>query len=347
MGYNQNKISALNMSYPLGVRYLRLLRCVSSLCNLTGIPFSHIIEHLKSNFGFERNQKNTSDMITNSIIEINSQRKRALDGKNITVLLNKTCFNETTGDTCKSTNNSSNGLCNLFRNKILKNLAWIPWLRGKFSLGSKSQVNQKNSVQKPQEALISEYNSIAPQIESYSRELFAILDSKLRDEENNIAFPFQQRIKTVHSIIEKINRLNLSIKSITEMQDLVGFRIVTIFERDIERISKIIEENFNVVRSYHKNKGKNGDNFNYSSLHFVVGFPKNSISFHSRPINMNILTEIQLMTLAQFTYAKASHALHYKKDKQISPNSIRALQRTSVLLETVDLEFERILEDNK
>jgi hypothetical protein len=53
--------------------------------------------------------------------------------------------------------------------------------------------------------------------------------------------------------------------------------------------------------------------------------------------------EIQVRTLAQHMWAAASHKLQYKQEEAVPAEIRRAVHRVSALLETVDLEFERVL----
>ena len=55
------------------------------------------------------------------------------------------------------------------------------------------------------------------------------------------------------------------------------------------------------------------------------------------------LAEIQVRTLAQHIWAAASHELQYKQEQSVPPAVRRAIYRVSALLETVDLELDRVL----
>ena len=57
--------------------------------------------------------------------------------------------------------------------------------------------------------------------------------------------------------------------------------------------------------------------------------------------------EIQVRTVAQHIWAAASHILQYKRETGVPPPIRRSIYRVSALLETVDLEFERVLEERK
>src|SRR5437016_5709525 len=57
-----------------------------------------------------------------------------------------------------------------------------------------------------------------------------------------LAFPIQHRVKAWSSISEKLQRVRLSLTSLRDLQDLVGFRIVLQFRRDVERVCGLIEK---------------------------------------------------------------------------------------------------------
>jgi len=65
-----------------------------------------------------------------------------------------------------------------------------------------------------------------------------------------LAFPVQHRVKAWSSIAEKLVRVRLALKELRELQDLVGFRIVLQFRRDVERVCSLTEKTFKVVNRY-------------------------------------------------------------------------------------------------
>ena len=67
------------------------------------------------------------------------------------------------------------------------------------------------------------------------------------------------------------------------------------------------------------------------------------VSVLIKPHHGDLYAEIQLRTLAQHIWAEVSHELQYKTKIDVPDNLIRPIYRASALLETVDLEFERLL----
>jgi len=337
MGYNQNRIAALNTSKPLGVRYKSFLRCVSSICNLSGLSFKTVLNTINPTFTVPGNKANLAELIYNSMDKLDSHRS----GRNIIRFEQKVIIAAEL-----STNGLGQDHAHSNENAFPKCFYCINAYLSKQLKSVKTQVENFRTSRQVKIELYKEYRLLTPVIESRAKELFHTINVKLKHEEKCLAFPVQHRIKTWDSINEKIGRVKFPMKSVTEMQDLIGFRVVTVFERDIYKIIKIVEKNYNVVRKYLPKKHK-GENNYYTSLHIVIDSHKHGFLIPRSNAEKKILTEIQIMTLAQYTFAKASHLLHYKKNAPITENSIRALQRTSALLETVDLEFERILEDHQ
>jgi len=58
-----------------------------------------------------------------------------------------------------------------------------------------------------------------------------------------------------------------------------------------------------------------------------------------------IRVELQVRTLAQHIWAAASHKLQYKHEASVPLPLRRSIYRASALLETVDLEFDRLLQE--
>jgi hypothetical protein len=56
-----------------------------------------------------------------------------------------------------------------------------------------------------------------------------------------------------------------------------------------------------------------------------------------------VIFEVQIRTLPQHMWAEASHMLQYKQENVVPSEVRRSIHRISALLETVDLEFERLL----
>lgn len=165
--------------------------------------------------------------------------------------------------------------------------------------------------------------------------------------ENNItlAIPISYRIKEWSSITNKIQGKEFAYKELADVNDLAGIRIIALFQSDVIKIQKILRDNFELKREEDTTSRLSENQFGYGSIHFEVTLPENWVSIPSNLRFKSLITEIQLRTVAQHAWAAASHVLNYKKEKDVPLPVKRAINRVAALLETVDLEFERVLID--
>ena len=170
--------------------------------------------------------------------------------------------------------------------------------------------------------------------------------SNLFDEnEITLGVPLEIRIKEFSSIENKIERKNLSLNSIYELGDLVGVRSILLFERDAYKSSSLIEDKFDIVEKVIGDSRLDINQFGYNSDHYIIKIPKNWLEVPSfRGLGI-LKAEIQVRTMAQHIWAAASHKLQYKREESVPVPLRRAISRVSALLETVDIEFSRVLKE--
>lgn len=192
-----------------------------------------------------------------------------------------------------------------------------------------------------------QYTSVCDVAERFKNELCHELIKLIDDNGLKLGFPIQKRIKTWSSIKDKLLDQNLKLKSIKQLQDLIGLRIVFLYKRDLKLIENIIQKTFVVKKRYDTSDRLAENQFGYSSIHFVIQFPKEWLKVPSLSEFGEFSAEIQIRTLAQHIWSEVSHELQYKTKEDVPLNLIRPIYRTSALLETVDLEFERLLQERE
>ena len=153
----------------------------------------------------------------------------------------------------------------------------------------------------------------------------------------------ESRVKQWSSIEEKIERKALNLAAITDLDDLVGIRIILLFVRDLDRVDKAIHDTFEVLSAEDTGERLSDTQFGYHSRHYIIRIPD---AWKDVPVFRRLRAlkaEVQVRTLAQHIWAAASHKLQYKQEDSIPLPVRRTIHRVSALLETVDLEFERVL----
>jgi ppGpp synthetase/RelA/SpoT-type nucleotidyltranferase len=183
--------------------------------------------------------------------------------------------------------------------------------------------------------------------EQFADEISHQLNHLLENEHISLSFPIQHRVKTWISIAEKLEHKSLSLLKLTELSDLIGLRIILQFKRDVDKVCRLISSNFTVLEQYDTQERLKENEFGYSSIHFVITLPESWLAIPTLSHMQGLRAEIQVRTTAQHIWASASHLLQYKNEKSIPPSIRRTIHRVSALLETVDLEFERVLEQRE
>lgn len=127
--------------------------------------------------------------------------------------------------------------------------------------------------------------------------------------------PFESiecRLKSVPSIIEKLNRkgLELSAESIEKnLNDVAGIRVICSFPEDIYILAEELcsQDDIRLIarKDYIKDPKPNG----YRSLHLIVEIP---IFLMTEKKFMRV--EVQFRTIAMDFWASLEHKLKYKKD---------------------------------
>ena len=191
--------------------------------------------------------------------------------------------------------------------------------------------------------LEAEYKNNAPLAMRFIDELCHQLTQLLDNELIFLSFPIQHRLKSWQSISAKLEKKSVALDKITDLSDLAGLRIILQFRRDIEKVCRLINANFKVVEQYDTLERLKEDQFGYSSIHFIVELPEKWLTIPTLSKMSGLRAEIQVRTTAQHIWATASHTLQYKYEESVPPTIRRAIYRVSALLETVDLEFERVL----
>lgn len=151
-------------------------------------------------------------------------------------------------------------------------------------------------------------------------------------EESKIGYQsISSRVKGEESLARKLNRPDKTYESLWDVTDLVGIRVVTFFEDNIDEIASLIERSFEIDYQHSTNKMNiaEHDRFGYRSLHYICHL-KEDPSFRF---------EIQIRTILQHAWAEIEHDLGYKAGDLASQKIRRRFSRIAGLLEIADQEF--------
>jgi ppGpp synthetase/RelA/SpoT-type nucleotidyltranferase len=195
------------------------------------------------------------------------------------------------------------------------------------------------------EELVSSYWSARPTYEAFVDNVGTLLVSLLRTEGVD-HLPIEKRTKTIESFRAKLIRPEKEEKyrTLTDMTDLAGIRIVVYYEKDVERICNTIRMNFLVdeANSTDKTGIIDPDRFGYLSKHFVVSHGKRRRDLPENTQFADLKAEIQIRTVVQHAWAAIDRRLRYNNEADIPRELRRKLFRISALLELADKEFSEV-----
>lgn len=150
---------------------------------------------------------------------------------------------------------------------------------------------------------------------------------------------FHCRVKTLESLRAKVARPERTYRDLDEITDLIGVRIITYFEDQVEEVGRLLEEHLamDLHHSIDKRTPDHPTQFGYRSLHYVCRLPEELRREGAPP-----LFEIQIRTILQHAWAEIEHDLGYKTPVAIPEGIRRKLSRIAGLLEIADEEFVEI-----
>ncbi|MCG7287646.1 hypothetical protein MHY85_16900 [Cellulomonas sp. ACRRI] len=177
------------------------------------------------------------------------------------------------------------------------------------------------------------YESLEHRVETLVRDLLAAdgLD----------VIQVETRTKTVRSFIEKIKRKRREeTNPFDSITDLVGIRVITYYQDDVERVGHILRREFSVNDNDSPGEeGLRADHFGYRSSHYVatIGAPREKLVEWEPYAGLKI--EFQVRTALQHAWAAVSHKVDYKSAESAPADIRRRLYRLSALFELADEQF--------
>ena len=154
----------------------------------------------------------------------------------------------------------------------------------------------------------------------------------------------EHRIKTEKSLRGKLVLKGGKYKSITDITDIFGVRIITFYTTDVDKVAAIAKSIFNVDwnDSVDKRKLHELTSFGYNSLHYICRLPKTLVDDPEMPELNEIPFELQMRTALQHVWSTIEHDIGYKGAVKMPTEYRRQFSRLSGMLELIDDEFSRL-----
>ena len=193
------------------------------------------------------------------------------------------------------------------------------------------------------EMILDEYRERIPVFER----LRSIVTERLRqclNENNIVVTSLESRIKTEASLTGKLELKGYKYNCLDDITDILGVRIVTFFNDEVDVISALIEKMFEIDwdNTVDKRKMLEIDRFGYMSLHYICRLPKALYHDAEMPLLNEVRFELQMRSALQHVWANMQHDIGYKSDVEIPHEYQRSMTRLAGILELADEQFSLI-----
>jgi len=194
------------------------------------------------------------------------------------------------------------------------------------------QVESKVNLDAHGEMLLRQYRELRPTLQQLSDEASHLLRQAL-NEQGIYVTAIEHRVKTEKSLIGKLELKGAKYKSIDDITDLVGLRIITFYTDEVDKVAVIAKRIFDIdwKESVDKRKLHELDAFGYNSLHYICRLKTGGPRF-----------ELQMRTALQHVWSTIEHDTGYKGDVKIPREYMRQFSRLAGMMELIDDEFSRL-----
>ncbi len=150
------------------------------------------------------------------------------------------------------------------------------------------------------------------------------------------------RAKSPTSFSEKSKRMeNGKLKynrPLSEIQDIIGARIIVFYKDDVSTVSAVITRYFQPIEE-RELVPESQWAFGYFGKHFVLPVPGDVTPAGVDRANLPSFFELQIKTLFQHAWSEANHDLGFKAPTTLTPDQQRRLAYTAAQAWGADQEF--------
>ena len=140
------------------------------------------------------------------------------------------------------------------------------------------------------------------------------------------------RVKSIRSILEKINRKKVPFERMEEeVEDIAGIRIICQFTEDIRTVVDAIRRRTDITVVSEKDYLTRPKDSGYRSFHMIVAYTVQRPGGPKR-----LLVEIQIRTMAMNFWATTEHSLQYKYKGSIPAGVVGRLSEAADAITKLD-----------
>lgn len=194
------------------------------------------------------------------------------------------------------------------------------------------------------------YSSNIRLLEDANKSFVSLINALVNHAGNIPTSKIEGRVKDKEECIRKFNRKyrisleeeNVAYSIKDHISDLIGLRIVCLYEDDIDKIKSVLSKHFEVIDITDKiSKIENTEGeFGYKGLHLDLRIADNRKNLPEYDAYSNFNFEVQIRTIIQDSWSVLDHKIKYKKS---IPNRLkRRINTLAALFELADREFKEI-----
>lgn len=149
------------------------------------------------------------------------------------------------------------------------------------------------------------------------------------------------RVKSIASILDKMQAKNISMKDLEEkMYDIGGVRLTCQFVEDIDRVVEIIRNRADMRVFEERDYIRNVKGSGYRSYHIIIEYMVNMLNGPKK-----VMIEIQIRTMAMDFWATIEHSLQYKYRGNIPEHIQDKLIKASAAVDDIDKEMSSVRDE--
>ena len=120
------------------------------------------------------------------------------------------------------------------------------------------------------EELLRQFRELRPTLEQLAKDAYNLMHDALRKQGIYVT-AIEHRVKTEKSLAGKLELKGAKYKSIDDVTDLVGLRVITFYTDEVDKVAVIAKNIFDIDwnESVDKRKLHQLDSFGYNSLHYI------------------------------------------------------------------------------
>ncbi len=188
------------------------------------------------------------------------------------------------------------------------------------------------------DAVLADFDARGEHFNSLCRETRGLLERLLASKGLSVQ-SIQHRVKGRDKVATKYKDPAKSYVKLTDITDLVGFRLITYYEDEVDGIAEFIREQFVADSRSNDARARSVDSFGYHALNLVCSYTQSRLALPEHRAFTGDCFEIQVTSILRHAWSEMEHSWYDLRGD--SPEKVkRRYARLAALLEIAEDEFQ-------